>query len=100
MIPIPISAPQILVLFLLVAVAFFFALLLPTILELKRPKDAGPRRIFESDGKEIIDFRLSSAIFPNEHSRATSLFLEDIEPQEFEPTRRCFFFLSIPDIEF
>jgi len=100
LIPIPISAPQTIILLLLAAAALFLVLFLPTILELKNPKDAGPRRISESDGNEIIDFSLFSAILPKGNSRNAPPFLEDIEPQEFESIDRCSFLLSIADIEF
>lgn len=100
LIPIPISTPQTFALLLFTATILFLALLLPSILELKKPKDAGPRRILESDGKEIIDFSLLSAIFSSEKPRGAPPFLEDIEPQEFESTGESSFFLSLPDIEF
>jgi hypothetical protein len=44
LIPNPISTPYVLILALC---AFIFLLFLPSILELKRPKDPGPRKIAE-----------------------------------------------------
>ncbi|HML02138.1 MAG TPA: hypothetical protein VK487_02065 [Candidatus Bathyarchaeia archaeon] len=81
-------------------VALFFGFLLPTALELRKPRDAGPRRIVESDGQEMIGFCLLSAIFPSHDSKGKPPFLEDIEPQEFEPAAKGSSFLSLPNVEF
>ena len=99
MIPIPISTPQIFVLLLLTATIFFIALLFPAILELKKPKDAGPRKILESDGKEIVGFSVLLAVYFRENSREARL-LEDIEAPEFSPPNRGFLSIPLPDIEF
>ena len=98
MIPIPIST-QIFAILASIAAIFLVALFLPAILELKRPKDAGPRRIFEADGKEIVGFNILLAVYFREDSRKTPL-LEDIEPREFEAPSRGFFSISLPDMEF
>lgn len=100
MIPIPISAPQTFALLAITAAIFLLALFLPAVLELKRPKDAGPRKILEADGKEIVGFNLLLAIYFRENSRGVPLFLEDIEPQEFEAPGKSFLSLLLPDIEF
>jgi hypothetical protein len=100
LIPIPISAPQTFALLAITAAIFLLALFLPAILELKRPKDAGPRRIFEADGKEIVGFNLLLAVYFRKNSRGVRLFLEDIEPQEFEVPEKGFLSLLLPDIEF
>jgi len=100
LIPIPIATPQTFALFLLALVIFFIALSFPTVLEVRKPKDAGPRRILESDGKEIVCLGLLSAIFSRENSRSAHLLLEDIEPQEIESAGKSSFFLSLPDVEF
>jgi hypothetical protein len=47
LIPNPISTPYVLILLILALCAFIFLLFLPSILELKRPKDPGPRKIAE-----------------------------------------------------
>jgi hypothetical protein len=99
LIPIPISTPQIFVLLLLTAAIFFIALLLPAILELKKPKDAGPRKILESDGKEIVGFSVLLAVYFRENSREAKL-LEDIEAPEFSLPSRGFLSIPLPDIEF
>jgi hypothetical protein len=83
---------------LLAVLTFILILSIPVILEWKRPRDAGPRRITDSDGKEIIGFGVFSATFSRYDSRGVPL--EDIELQEFEPTVRDSFLLSLPDIEF
>jgi hypothetical protein len=100
LIPIPISTPQIFVLLVLTAAIFFLALFFPAILELKKPKDAGPRKILEADGKEIVGFSFLFAVYFREKSRGVPSFLEDIEPQEFEPPRKGFLSIPLPDIEF
>jgi hypothetical protein len=66
----------------------------------KKPKDAGPRRIFEADGKEIVGFSLLFAVYFRENSRGASSFLEDIEPQEYDLPSRGFLSIPLPDIEF
>jgi hypothetical protein len=99
LIPIPISTPQIFVLLLLTAVIFFIALFFPAILELKKPKDAGPRKILESDGKEIVGFSVLLAVYFRENSREARL-LEDIEAPEFSPPSGGFLSIPLPDIEF
>jgi len=43
-----VSTPRLFILLILVLCAFTVLLFLPSILELKRPKDAGPRRIAET----------------------------------------------------
>jgi hypothetical protein len=83
---------------LLAVLTFILILSIPVILEWKRPRDAGPRRITDSDGKEIIGFGVFSAAFSRDNSRG--VLLDDIEPQEFEPTVRGSFLLSLTDIEF
>ena len=100
MIPIPISTPQTFALLTLTAAVFFLALFLPTILELKKPKDAGPRVIFETDDKEIVGFSLLLAVHFRENSRSAPLFWEDIEPQEFETPGKGFLSIPLPDMEF
>ena len=100
MIPIPNSTPPTFALLIVTAALFFLMLFLPVILELKKPKDAGPRRIFETDGKEIVGFSLLLAVYFRENSREAPLLLEDIEPRELDSPRRSFFSLPIPDIEF
>jgi hypothetical protein len=99
LIPIPISTPQIIVILLLTAAISFIAIFFPAILELKKPKDAGPRRIFESDGKEIVGFSFLFAVYFRENSRS-ALALDDIESQEFEAPHKGFLSISLPDIEF
>ena len=100
MIPIPISNLQILSLLIFMAAIFFIVLFLPALLEMKKPKDAGPRRIFEADGKEIVGFNILLTFYFREKSRETPLLLDDIEPKEFDVPRRIFFSLPLPDIEF
>jgi len=100
LIPIPISTPQILALLLLTAATFFIVLLLPAILELRKPKDAGPRKILETDGKEVVGFDILFAVYFREKSGSLSGLLEDIEPQEFELPARGGFSLALSDIEF
>jgi hypothetical protein len=97
LIPIPIYGLETIAFVLLAILALVLILSAPIILELKRPRDAGPRRIIDSDGQEIIGFGVFSAIFSNSNSRG--VLLDDIEPQEFEPTARGSFSLSLPDIE-
>jgi len=99
LIPIPIST-QIFAILASTAAIFFVALFLPTILELKRPKDSGPRRILETDGKEIVGFSILLAVYFREDSRGLSSLLEDIEPQEFEMPRKSLFSIPLPDMEF
>ncbi|HVP41194.1 MAG TPA: hypothetical protein VMS95_04510 [Candidatus Krumholzibacteriaceae bacterium] len=99
MIPIPISTPQIFILLLLTAAIFFIALLFPAILELKKPKDAGPRKILESNGREIVGFSVLLAVYFQEKSSKARL-LEDIEAPEFNPPSRGFLSIPLPDIEF
>jgi hypothetical protein len=82
------------------AAVFFIMFFLPALLELKKPRDAGPRSIFETDGKEIVGFSLLLAVYFRENSRKAPLFLEDIEPRELDSQRRSFFSLPLPDIEF
>jgi hypothetical protein len=98
LIPIPISTPQIFVLLLLTAAIFFIALLFPAILELKKPKDSGPRKILESNGREIVGFSVLLAIYFQEKSSKARL-LEDIEAPESSPPSRGFLSISLPDIE-
>jgi hypothetical protein len=99
LISIPISTLQIFVLLLLTAVVFLIALFFPVVLELKKPKDAGPRKILESGDKEIVGFSVLLAVYFRENSREGRL-LEDIEAPEFSPPSRSFFSVSLPDIEF
>lgn len=99
MIPIPISTPQIFILLLLIAAILFIALFFPAILELRKPKDAGPRKILESDGREIMGFSVLLAIYFRENSHGAKL-LEDIEAPEFSPPTGDFVSISLPDIEF
>ena len=47
MITYPISTPHVFILLAFALCLFIFLLFLPSILELKRPKDPGPRRIAE-----------------------------------------------------
>ncbi len=47
----PLTQHLLIILVIIVAV-FMFILLLPTILELRKPKDAGPRKITEEDEEE------------------------------------------------
>lgn len=75
------------------------ALFFPAILELKKPKDAGPRRILESDGKEIVGFSVLLTVYFRENSRKARL-LEDIEAPEVSPLSRGFLSIPLPDIEF
>jgi hypothetical protein len=100
LIPIPIATPQVFALFALTAVIFFLVLFFPAILELKKPKDAGPRRILEADGKEILGFSFLFAVYFREKSRCVPLSLEDIESQEFETPRKGFLSIPLPDMEF
>jgi hypothetical protein len=82
------------------AAIFFIVLLLPALLELKKPKDAGPRRIFETDGKEVVGLSVLFAVYFREGSRGGSSILEDIEPQEFEAPSKGIFSIPLLDIEF
>ena len=100
LIPIPISTPQVFVLLVLTAAIFFLGLFLPAVLEIRKPKDAGPRKILEADGKEIVGFSLLFAVYLREKSRGTLSFLEDIEQHEFEPPRKGFLSIPLPDMEF
>ncbi|MBX5326997.1 MAG: hypothetical protein ACQXXH_06825 [Candidatus Bathyarchaeia archaeon] len=100
MIPIPISTPQILTLVLFSAFVLFIVLFLPAILELRKPKDAGPRRIFEADGKEVVGFDILFAVYFREKTNSLFGFLEDIEPQEPVFPVQNSFSLALPDIEF
>jgi hypothetical protein len=86
-------------LFLLTASIFFIILFFPVILELKKPKDAGPRKILESDGKEIVGYSVLLAVYFRENSREVR-WLEDIEAPEFSPPSRSFLSIPLPDIEF
>jgi hypothetical protein len=86
-------------LLLLTAGIFLIILLFPAILELKKPKDAGPRRILESDGKEIVGFTVLLAVYFRDSSRGNRS-LEDIEAPEFGPPSRGFLSIPLPDIEF
>jgi hypothetical protein len=99
LIPIPISTLQIFFLLLVTAAIFLIGLFFPAILELKKPKDAGPRKILESDGKEIVGFSFLMAVYFRESSQEGRL-LEDIEASEFSPPSRGFFSIPLPDIEF
>jgi len=99
LIPIPISSLQVFFLLLLTVVIFLVALFFPAILELRKPKDAGPRKVFESDGKEIVGFSVLLAVYFRENSREAKL-LEDIETPEYSPPNRGFLSISLPDIEF
>jgi len=47
LVPNPISTPYLFILLILALCAFIFLLFLPSLLELKRPKDSGPRKISE-----------------------------------------------------
>ena len=47
MVPNPISTSYLFILLILALCGFIFLLFLPSILELKRPKDSGPRKIAE-----------------------------------------------------
>jgi len=98
LIPIPISTPQIFVLLLLIAAICFIALFFPAILELKKPKDAGPRKILESDGKEIVGFSVILAVYFRENSHEARS-LEDIEAPEFGPPSRGFPSIPLSNIE-
>jgi hypothetical protein len=98
LIPIQTSDLETIALPLLAVLTFILILSIPVILEWKRPRDAGPRRIIDSDGKEIIGFGAFSAIFSRDNSRG--VIVDDIELQEFEPTASGSFLLSLPDIEF
>jgi len=98
LIPISISTPQIFVLLLLTAVILLVVLLFPTIFELKRPKDAGPRKILESDGKEIVGSNVILAVYFRENSREAKL-LEDIEAPEFSPPSRGFLSIPLSNVE-
>ena len=100
MIPIPISTPQIFVLALFAAFVLFIVFFLPAILELRKPKDAGPRRIFEADGKEVIGFDILFAVYFREKTSNPFGFLEDIEsPETVFPVQNSFS-LALPDMEF
>lgn len=100
LISIPISALQIFVLLVLTVAIFFLALFFPAILELKKPKGARPRKIPEVDGKEIVGFSFLLAVYFREKSLGIPLFLEDIEPKEFEAPRKGFLSIPLSDIEF
>jgi len=84
----------------LTAATFFLALFLPAILELKKPKDAGPRKVFETDGKEVAGFDILFAVYFREKTGGLSGLLEDIEPQEFGSPAQSVFSLALPDMEF
>jgi hypothetical protein len=99
LIPNPISTPEVFVLLLLTAAIFFIVLFFPIILELKKPKDAGPRKSPESDGKEIVGLSVLLAVHFRENSHETKL-LEDIEAPEFSPPSMGFLSIPLPDIEF
>jgi len=99
LIPIPISTREAFLLLFFAAVVFLIALFLPTILELKRPKDAGPRKVFEADGKEIVGFSVLLAVYFRENSQSAKL-LEDIEAPEYIPPSKSFLSIALPDIEF
>ncbi|MGW8288802.1 MAG: hypothetical protein ACWGNP_00890 [Candidatus Bathyarchaeia archaeon] len=46
------STQNVLIFLVIIVAVFMFILLLPTILELRKPKDAGPRKITEEDEEE------------------------------------------------
>lgn len=87
------------ILLLVTASIVLLLLFFPALLELKKPKDAGPRRILGSDGREIIEFSVLMAVYFRENSHEAKL-LEDIEPPEFSPSPSGFLSMSLPDIEF
>jgi len=95
---IPISTLHIFALFLLTA-SLFFIILFSVIRELKKPKDAGPRKILESDGKEIVGFSVLLAVYFRENSHEAKV-LEDIETPELTLPNRSFLSIPLPDIEF
>jgi len=99
LIPISISAPQVFVMLLLIAIIFFIVLFLPSILELRKTKDAEPRKILESDGKEIIGFSVVLNVYFRENPREVRL-LEDIEAPDVSILNRGFLSIPLPDIEF
>jgi len=99
MIPVPISAPQIVAMLIIIAATFFVVLLLPALLELRRPKDAGPRRIFESGGKEIVGYSVFFAVYSKDKWHGLT-GLDDIESPVFEPPIGNLFSLPLPDMEF
>lgn len=78
---------------------FFIFLLLPAILERKKPKDNEPREILEPSGREIVGFSVLLTVYFRENPRAVKL-LEDIEAPEFSPVWKSFLSISLPDIEF
>lgn len=86
------------ILLLLTAVILLLLLFSPAVLELRKPKDAGPRRILESDGREIVGFSVLMTVYFRENSLESRL-LEDIEAPEFSPPSGGFFSISLPDIE-
>jgi hypothetical protein len=98
LIPVPISTPQIFVL-LLLTMGIFIVLLLPAILERKKPKDTGPRKILEPSGREIVGFSVLLTVYFRENPREAKL-LEDIETPEFSPASKSLPSISLPDIEF
>lgn len=100
LIPIPISTPQVFALLVLTAAIFLLALFFSAILEMNKPKDAGPRKILETDGKEIAGISLFLAVYFREKSWGIPSFLEDIEQQEFETPHKGFLSIPLSDIEF
>lgn len=55
--------------FVLGVLAFFLIMLLPALLELKRPKDAGPRRILEDSASNPVGINLASLERTEEKSK-------------------------------
>ena len=84
---------------LLIAVILLISLFFHTISELKKPKYAEPRKILESDGKEIVGLSALLEVYLQENSLKAKL-LEDIEAPEFGPPSRGFVSIPLPDIEF
>lgn len=58
-----------------------------------------PRKIFGSDGKEIIGFNVLLTVYFKENSCEAKL-LEDIEAPEVSPPNIGFLSIPLPDIEF
>ncbi len=87
------------ILLLITAAIVLIVILFPALLELRKPKDAGPRRILGSDGREIIEFSVLMSVYFRENSHEARL-LEDIETPEFSPSPGSFLSMSLPDIEF
>jgi hypothetical protein len=96
---VPISTPQIFIVFLLTAAIFFIGLFFYAVLVLKKPKAAGRRKNFESSSKEIVGLSILLAVNSKENPVKAKL-LEDIEAPEFSPPSKGSLCIPLSDIEF